>query len=892
MITSAGHAQSLSAGDVVFTGFDRDGDFAIVALANIPVNTIIYFTNSEWNGTSFESGGGDIKWLTGSSVITAGTVVTFTDINSASERVSTGSIQTGDVDLKIRGETIFAYTGTKRAPETFLAAISTSGNQYTKSAAPDSLGTLKGSGLNEGSTAILLSNNIKAVEYSGERSGYTKKEFLDLLNITGEDTVTVNNWKPVEQSGNQSPFNDTNFTIADPSNSASDTSSATITEGYTPAIVINEIHTGPDSKRGDADGSGTINSGDEFLELVNITSSDLDISGWKIFKDTKLKHTFPNGTIISASGALVLFSDNRFSPRGTFGAAVVQRMARGSSLSLAEGEKTIVIQDSNGNEVLNVTYPDAGNAQSITLDPELNTDFNYSNHATVSGSGRDLFSPGTRVNGRTFGDGTYTIGIRGNEGWRLVSTPTQNTNFNDLFTDFWTQGATGSDAASAGPNLYNWQEPGSGSFSAVTDLNTNLTPGKGYIVYVYEDDDFRTPGVQGGFPKKVHTSEKENSSPVSVAVTSNDAGGASGIDGNEGYNLLGNPYGTDISVAEVIDALQAAAPSATVNANISVWDPDAGGGNGAFINLTDGDQLSPFQAFFMRYSTDGVSANVSFDRSNLAANKGKDFYKQPKASEVEFEMLLANSDKFDSYKVKFNEEGTVGEDRYDAYKLFSLNPHSIGLYSTIGDHVKLAKNVLPDLESLEGELRIPLGFELPESGRYTFSWNNLKDLPDEMELYLIDNETNRKVDLRLSEKLSFNSVISDAKSEASKSNLSPKITSTNTEDSPRFELLIIASNNTAGANRELEKMVEVSPNYPNPFRSQTTMDLKLKEKMHVKMTIWNIVGQKIATICDEMMQKGEHPMTWNITANMPSGIYICKVEAGGKVLTRKMTLVK
>ena len=74
----------LSTGDIAFTAFNADGDddFAIVALADIPANTTIYFSDNEPNsdGTGFlDYNEGQLKWATGGSTISQGTIIIFTD---------------------------------------------------------------------------------------------------------------------------------------------------------------------------------------------------------------------------------------------------------------------------------------------------------------------------------------------------------------------------------------------------------------------------------------------------------------------------------------------------------------------------------------------------------------------------------------------------------------------------------------------------------------------------------------------------------------------------------------------------------------------------------------------------------------------------------------------
>lgn len=59
----------------------------------------------------------------------------------------------------------------------------------------------------------------------------------------------------------------------------------------------------------------------------------------------------------------------------------------------------------------------------------------------------------------------------------------------------------------------------------------------------------------------------------------------------------------------------------------------------------------------------------------------------------------------------------------------------------------------------------------------------------------------------------------------------------------------------------------------------------------ITLTIFNITGQKVATLIHETMPAGRHSVVWN-AAGMPSGMYFCTVKAGDFAETRKMVLLK
>lgn len=85
--------------------------------------------------------------------------------------------------------------------------------------------------------------------------------------------------------------------------------------------------------------------------------------------------------------------------------------------------------------------------------------------------------------------------------------------------------------------------------------------------------------------------------------------------------------------------------------------------------------------------------------------------------------------------------------------------------------------------------------------------------------------------------------------------------------------------------------VELYPNYPNPFNPATTISFSLPEERMVRLGVINIVGQQVALLIDETLRSGDHSVVWDASSS-PSGIYIVQLETGGRILTRKITLIK
>jgi hypothetical protein len=80
-------------------------------------------------------------------------------------------------------------------------------------------------------------------------------------------------------------------------------------------------------------------------------------------------------------------------------------------------------------------------------------------------------------------------------------------------------------------------------------------------------------------------------------------------------------------------------------------------------------------------------------------------------------------------------------------------------------------------------------------------------------------------------------------------------------------------------------------NYPNPFNDFTTFQYDIPIECHVNLSVYNIIGQKVATLVNEFQQKGRHKIRLN-TKNLTSGIYFYKLSAAGNVLFKKMVLIR
>ena len=90
---------------------------------------------------------------------------------------------------------------------------------------------------------------------------------------------------------------------------------------------------------------------------------------------------------------------------------------------------------------------------------------------------------------------------------------------------------------------------------------------------------------------------------------------------------------------------------------------------------------------------------------------------------------------------------------------------------------------------------------------------------------------------------------------------------------------------------DLPSAYALSQNYPNPFNATTVINYQLPADSHVKLEVYNLFGQKVATLADERQQAGYRSVSWE-ASGVSSGLYFYKLTAGDFTETKRMMLVK
>ena len=170
------------------------------------------------------------------------------------------------------------------------------------------------------------------------------------------------------------------------------------------SLLLNEVLYDPSNSGldGDANGDGEyVHNEDEFVELVNVSNSNLDISGYEFYDNTNLilgmpNHVVPPGTILSSMKAYVVFGGGI--PTGDFGDAIVHT-ASASVLNLNNSSDTLTIKNDIGETVIVFDVEALSNNpnESYSRLPDICGDFVQHNSTSLG-----LFSPGTKSNGDPF----------------------------------------------------------------------------------------------------------------------------------------------------------------------------------------------------------------------------------------------------------------------------------------------------------------------------------------------------------------------------------------------------------------------------------------------------------------------------------------------------------
>ena len=84
---------------------------------------------------------------------------------------------------------------------------------------------------------------------------------------------------------------------------------------------------------------------------------------------------------------------------------------------------------------------------------------------------------------------------------------------------------------------------------------------------------------------------------------------------------------------------------------------------------------------------------------------------------------------------------------------------------------------------------------------------------------------------------------------------------------------------------------ELSQNYPNPFNPSTTIRYAVPNESKVSITVFNLLGQEVATLVNDVMSAGYHEVNFN-ASNISSGVYLYRINAVSSENSKEFTSTK
>ena len=96
---------------------------------------------------------------------------------------------------------------------------------------------------------------------------------------------------------------------------------------------------------------------------------------------------------------------------------------------------------------------------------------------------------------------------------------------------------------------------------------------------------------------------------------------------------------------------------------------------------------------------------------------------------------------------------------------------------------------------------------------------------------------------------------------------------------------------TGVENDKASKEFSLEQNYPNPFNPSTTIHFVLPEQSFLSLNVYNLLGEKVATLANEILPAGQHSVDFD-GSNLPSGIYVYRLISDKFSASKKMLLTK
>ncbi len=322
----------------------------------------------------------------------------------------------------------------------------------------------------------------------------------------------------------------------------------------------------------------------------------------------------------------------------------------------------------------------------------------------------------------------------------------------------------------------------------------------------------------------------------------------------QGWSLLGNPFNFNVP----LDSLRVSAGTFELWRFTGDWEINTAG-------------LEPWQGYAIWMSQ---AATFSIRAGVAGLNTGASFYEVANNTAENWLIQITAEDGRSTSRFNFVGQHEAASDAHDAWDLHE----PVALETGVALNMRAAQSD----EALKADIRGPSAqghvwnftcrvAEGEEVLRLSFA--GVASVPTAFEVLLIDNATARAYDLRTQSQFEF--AVSEGREK-------------------QFTLLA----GTSEFVRSREEIAAAPPsdyvvleNFPNPFNPATQINYILPEERHVSLEIYNLHGQRVVTLVNEMQTRGTHTVVWR-AESFGSGVYFIKLNAGREVKMRKAVLMK
>lgn len=469
--------------------------------------------------------------------------------------------------------------------------------------------------------------------------------------------------------------------------------------------------------------------------------------------------------------------------------------------------------------------------------------------------------------------------ITGAAGWRLLSIPKPGGgNASDIIDDTAIQGVAGGSNEGFTSNLIQYMN---GGFTTPTNINSDFVEGYGFGVYFYNNNEYGSSEL----PIVLDVDGTDPAMDVDVDVTLKSSG--------EGYTLVGNPYSSNFNVNANNLSVLDRSPTNYIQNNIGFWDNTAG--SYSIKDRTTPFIISPWQGFWVQQSLNGGATTLRFSINGKTDTSptATFFSKSGVTNRGDINFTFTSENSYDeAIRLSFRETATTDYDIDDFGKMTPL----LNEYAIMGF---VSNDVYKSVESLpwglKEEITIPMEATIIGlDGKFTLDWSGLDSIPDEWKLTFHDYKLGDSVDLRLESQYTFEESDPVTKQVPHSNILTAPVVKALKVDANTTRFGLSITPNFISTNSESESKPSVfvlNQNYPNPFNPNTSINYSIENNALVTLSVYNLMGQKVAELLNEVKSAGNHTISWDATG-VASGMYYYRLTSDGQILTRKMTIIK